>query len=92
MSSLQLPPYLASIKDDAEYETARVRFIIQLAALYFSPGGTVQALSAALGRHPKSLSNCISIGGPSAIALETVMKHPLFTKEVFAPTVFPPKE
>lgn len=92
MLAFPLPEHITSIKDDGEQEKARVRFVIQVAALYFSPGGAVSTLSKALGRHPSSLGNCISIGGPSAIALETTVNHPLFPKEVFAPTVFAPKE
>jgi hypothetical protein len=82
-----LPKFLDGL-DGEEKEVARVRFLIKLCSLHFSPDGLTKTLSAAMGLHPYTLGQCKSISPTLAISLEDAMNDPRFTRELFRPDLF----
>lgn len=81
------PPYMAELPEEQRQE-ARARFLIRLAALYFSPEGKMQALSSACGLHKNHLATLRGISPESAIKMEKAVGRELFPRELFRPDLF----
>ena len=69
-------------------EAARVRFLLKLAALHYSPRGTVRELSAGLGYTSDSLVQYNKISGELAVKLENLLGRDAFPRELFRPDLF----
>lgn len=82
---VSLPPYLDEITDPAEQTEAKTRFLLRLAALYFSPSGQIKVLSDAIGYHENSLASVTSISPKLAVKLEEALGADLFPRELLNP-------
>lgn len=91
MIQIPTPGYHKDLTPE-ESATAHARFLIKLAALYYSPGGQVKDLSAACGLAPGHLSSLLSISPETAIKIEKVLGRELFPRELFRPDLFLIKE
>lgn len=87
-----LPKYVIDCKDPEERAKRYTRFVVRLAALYYSERGSVDLLSTAIARHPASLAQVKKLTGQVAIALESVLNDRNFTRDVLAPSLFTPPE
>ena len=70
----------------------RCRFVLRLAALYASRGGTISELATRLGRSPSYLLS-LHRGGPPmspslAIELENLVGREVLTREMARPDIF----
>lgn len=83
-----LPKYVIECEDPDERAKRYTRFVVRLAALYYSERGSVDLLSIAIARHPGSLAQVNKITGQVAIALESVLNDPNFTRDLLAPSLF----
>lgn len=81
------PAYFDTLPKE-EAETAKVRFLLRLAALYYSPKGNLADLSSALGYHTGTLSGTVSIPPGMAVALEKLLGRETFPRELFRPDLF----
>lgn len=81
------PSYLDSLPED-QAKIGRCRFLIRLAALHYSPDGSVKTLSESLGLHPGTLAGVSNISGELAVKLETVLGRDKFPRELFRPDLF----
>lgn len=81
------PAYLADLHRD-DQGPARCRFLIRIAALYYSPEGRVSSLSEALGFHPGTLAGTSTITPEVAIKLEELLGRDLFPRSLFRPDLF----
>ena len=82
-----LPAWIAALPED-EQPAARSRFLLRLAALYFSPTGRMQTLSEALGLHPGSLASYEQISAELAVKLEQQLECDGLTRSTFRPDLF----
>lgn len=85
---ISIPKRILALPEE-ERERERVRFLIRSAAMKYSPVGGMKKLSIAIGLHPNTLQQAYTITGPIAISLEQVLDDPDFTRQIFAPTIFP---
>lgn len=85
---IAMPPWLSSVNEDEHREAARVRFLIRVAALYYSKEGRMKLLSKNIGLHPNSLALMDKITPEMAIKLEDVLGRELFPRELFRPDIF----
>lgn len=81
------PAYLVEMSED-DRRTARCRFLIRLAALYYSPEGKIATLSDALGYHSGSLAQASNITAELAVKLEGLLDNELFPRSLFRPDLF----
>lgn len=81
-------PKRIELLPEGERERATARFLVRLAALYHNDTGALRNLSVALGMHEKSLANCPTIQGPTAIAMEDVIGDPAIDRKTFRPDLF----
>ena len=81
------PAYLADLTEDKQ-APARCRFLIRLAALYYSPEGKVSSLSEKLGLHPGTLAGSSTITPEIAIRLEELLGREHFPRSLFRPDLF----
>jgi hypothetical protein len=88
MIDVPLPAYLADITDETERKAVTAQFQLRLAALYFSPKGTLTALAKTCGYHEKALSAFNNISPETAILLEKALGRELFPREFFRPDLF----
>jgi len=83
--SFKLPAYLDLIEDPDERDAAKSRFLLRYAALLFSPGGRLNALSTALGLHEGSLAQLNSISLGLAIKIEELVGRDYLPREILNP-------
>lgn len=81
------PAYFDTLPKE-EADTAKARFLLRLAALYYSPKGNLADLSTALGYHSATLSGTMSIPPAMAISLEKLLGRETFPRELFRPDLF----
>lgn len=84
---VEFPPYINGLAAE-EKSIAATRFLIRLAALHYSVGGTVAALSEGLGLHPNTLAGTTVITAEMAIRLEEILGRDRFPRAVFRPDLF----
>lgn len=84
---VRLPSWLGELPED-DRPTAKCRFLLRLAAVYFSPAGQLNVLSEALGLHRNSLSTYDSIPADMAVKLEALLGREHFPRELFRPDLF----
>lgn len=66
----------------------RARFLLRLAALYYSPEGKLNTLSRDLGLNSSSLAGLDNISADLAVKLENILDRELFPRELFRPDLF----
>lgn len=92
--NVSAPAWLAELPEEHRY-SARCRFLLRLAALYYSDSGKMNALSVACKLNPTTLSGLNSISPELAVCLEEVLGRDQFPRELFRPDLFlssPPVE
>lgn len=81
------PKYIDDLPEDQQAQ-ARCRFLVRLAALYYSPEGKLNKLSKALDLHENTLATTDSITAEMAVKLESLLGRDLFPRELFRPDLF----
>lgn len=81
------PAYIDGLPEE-QAKVAAARFLLRLAALYYSPKGNLADLSSALGYHPATLSGATSITAEMAVSLEGLLGRENFPRTVFRPDLF----
>jgi hypothetical protein len=82
------PAHVLEITDESERRKAETRFILKLAALYYSPRGGVAPLAESCGYHDKAFSSLENITAELAVKLERHLGRELFPREFFRPDLF----
>lgn len=82
------PAHVTEIVEETERRAAETRFILKVAALYFTPLGSVAALANTCGYHEKSFSGLRQITPELAIKLEGLLGREHFPREFFRPDLF----
>lgn len=86
-----MQPVLPQYCEDMDVEGAsvrRARFMIRLAALYYSPSGQLKELATALGMHPSALSSYDEVSPSLAIRIEELLGRERFPRETLRPDLF----
>lgn len=81
------PAYFNGLTEEAA-KVATARFLLRLAALYYSPKGNLADLSQALGYHPATLSGAQNITAEMAVSLEDLLGRETFPRTLFRPDLF----
>jgi hypothetical protein len=82
-----LPKYCAEV-EGFDPKTIRARFMIRLAALYYSPSGQLSDMSKALGFHSGTLAGLNEISPKLAIGIEELLGRERFPRELLRPDLF----
>lgn len=82
-----LPRWLEELPRE-EQQAAKARFLLRLAALYYSEGGKMNVLSTACKLNPTTLSGLNSISPELAVCLEEVLGADTFPRVYFRPDIF----
>lgn len=81
------PNHITNLPEENR-SVAELRYLIRLAALHYSPGGTVGALSEALGLHTNTLAGSTSVTAEMAVKLEELLGQDRFPRSLFRPDLF----
>lgn len=84
---MDFPRYIETLPEDRK-EAARAQFMLRVCALHFSPGGTMKALSAAVGFAPNTLTGVKKISAELAVRLEDALGKDRFPRSLFRPDLF----
>ena len=84
---VRLPEWIETLPEE-EKVSARARFLLRYAALYFSREGRLNTLSSACGFHPGSLAALDQVSAPLAVTLEELVGRDVCPRELFRPDLF----
>lgn len=88
-SVLHLPvPKWAEKLKGAELETAMIRFRLEIAAAYYGPGATVNAMSEAIGYNGRTLLSGGRMTPTNAIKIEKLLGRDIMPREFLRPDIF----